>query len=251
MPTTGRRWGGSVLAGVLLLAACGSSEARTNGASGSAGISSEDVAGGRLDALPSGPLFMRVNSFNQPADSEIGSKKHQPGFVYQIAGEQELGFANGSVKIVPGEGYFVQSIEHTHRNAGTSPNDWVFVALWPSEVRTQPNVSTAQVVYESEDISPTGLQTGPYAETLQVVTLQPNGHTGFRERSGLQTLFVLSGSLRVRTGATSMLLGPNSGTYLAPHTRYQELAVGNTPVKLLDFTVTPVGQPFEEQPSRL
>ena len=194
---------------------------------------------------------MRVNSFSQPAGSQIGSRKHQPGFVYQIGGEQVVRFGSTSVSVVSGQGYFVQSIEHTHLNPGSSANSWVFVALWPSEVRTEPNVSTAKVVYESEDIPASGLQTGSYAETLQVVTVQPNGHTEVRDRSGLQILFVLSGTLRLRTHSTSELLGPESGTYLAPHSHYQELGTGNAAVKLLDFTVTPQGQPFEERPSGL
>lgn len=231
-------------ASVLILAACGSGGA--DDAVESVGVSSVDVAGGRLNALPSGPLFMRINHFTQAAAAQIGSKKHQPGFVYQIAGSQMMIIGADSATVSAGEGYFVPGIEHTHTNSGSTSNDWLFVALWPTDIRTQPNVSTAQVVFESEDIAPSTLQAGAYAETLQVVTIQPGGHTNVRKRSGLQVLFVLDGSLRARTDNATTVLGSNSGTYLAPNSRYQEIAADQKPVKLLDFIVTPVGQPFEQ-----
>jgi quercetin dioxygenase-like cupin family protein len=245
MRAVGKGRSALVLAGVLVVAGC--SSGRPVQPVAAVGVRTDDLAGGRLDSLPTGPLFMRVQSFAQPAGSDFGSRTHQPGFEYQIGGSQLLEINGGpTITIQAGQSYFQPSVAHTHRNPGPDANSWLFCALWPSSVRTAPQVTpSAKVAYESEDISPAGLPSGPYAENLQLVHLDTGGHTAPHRRSGLQTLFVLSGQLRVETRSGSSVLRPFDGTYLAPGTTLEVVSAGQGPSEALVFTVTPVGEPFE------
>ena len=48
------------------------------------------LAGGQVDALPSGNLFLRVIGFSQRPMAAFPSHKHTAGFVYVAAGVQRL-----------------------------------------------------------------------------------------------------------------------------------------------------------------
>lgn len=242
---------GRVLLGVLVLlvSGCGAGGASGSGRTSTAlGTHVEDLAGGRLAALPSGTLFMRVIRFVQPPHSSFRSKKHQPGFVFQDQGRQVLALAGGpTVTIRAGEAYFHQSVPHTHTNPTPGTSSWLFVAMWPSAARAQPNVNPlADVVYDSPDLTPVPA-TGAYSESLQLVSVDRGGHTATTQRSGMQLLYVLSGRLTVSVAGQTRVLEPGSGTYVAPRGKVQLRAAGG-PVRCLDFTVTPVGQPFEVRP---
>jgi hypothetical protein len=54
-----------------------------------------DLAGGRLSALPSGSLFVRVVEFAQEANSAFTSHQHVPGFVYVDQGIHQLVITDG------------------------------------------------------------------------------------------------------------------------------------------------------------
>jgi mannose-6-phosphate isomerase-like protein (cupin superfamily) len=235
-----------VCACIVLLTSCASGAA-TPVSTRAVGAHVDDLAGGRLDALPSGTLFVRVIRFVQPPRSRFASKKHQPGFVYQVSGDQVLALAGGpTVRLAPGQAYYHLSVAHTHINPGAGASFWLFLALWPSAARAQPNVNPlAQISYDTRDLTPRPA-TGPYSESLQLVSIDTAGHTASTERTGMQVLYGLSGRLRLRVGHRTRTLGPGSGTYVAPRTALQVFATGG-PAELLDFTVTPVGQPFEVQ----
>ena len=231
---------------VLLL--CGCAASGTNGAgvsSRASGVSTEDLSGGRLDALTSGRLFLRVIRFGQPPHSKFGSKKHQPGFIYQVSGQQVLALTGGpQVTLTSGEAYFHLSVPHTHLNPGPDPNSWLFLALWPSAARGQPNVNPlAYISYDSPDFTPASAA-GPFSESLQLVSMEARGHTATTERSGVQLLYVLSGAATVHAGTRTTTLGPEAGIYLRPHVKAQVIAYGAA-TSYLDLTVTPVGEPFE------
>jgi hypothetical protein len=217
------------------------------------GARTEDLAGGRLDALPSGALYIRVQHFAQPPETEFGSRSHQPGFEYQVDGTQLYEIQGGpTIPIGPGQAYFQASIPHTHRNPGPGTNSWYFIALWPSAARSLPPVTpSAKVAFETEDLPAVGLPSGPYVESLQLVTLGTGGHTTAHERSGMQVLFVLAGSVRLRTADGSSVLVAGDGAYLPLASREEEVNAGAGEARYLDFTATPTGRPFEVTVARL
>src|SRR5262249_38954138 len=77
---------------VTLAAACDRVDASVGGstAASASRARTSDLAGGRLPALPSGPLYIRVVDFSQDAGSAFTSHQHVPGIVYVQSGVQRL-----------------------------------------------------------------------------------------------------------------------------------------------------------------
>jgi quercetin dioxygenase-like cupin family protein len=236
--------------GGILLTSCGSPHASaTADASRQArGYNYEELAAGRVDALPSGPQFVRINLFTQAPGSSFPSKTHQPGILYMLEGVQRYQPVSGTaIDIHAGEGHFQRTEAHTHINNGTTNNRWYQLALWPSEARSQPLSVPTTVVYETEDIASSDLG-APDIETLRLVTIQANGHTAPHSHGGLEAVFVLAGTLRVTVeGQTPVTVAALQGTFEPRATMVQETNVGGGAVRYLAFFVTPVGEPFETE----
>jgi quercetin dioxygenase-like cupin family protein len=238
------------VAGGVLLTSCGSPSASApGGASQQArGYSYGELAAGRVDALPSGPQFVRINLFTQAPGTSFPSKTHQPGFVYMLNGVQRYQPVGGTaVDIHAGEGHFQRTEAHVHMNIGTTDNRWYQLALWPSAARAQPLSVPTTLVYESEDIASSELS-APDIETLRLVTIEANGHTSVRSHGGLEAVFVLDGTLRLTVaGQAPVTVGALQGAFEPRATMVQETNVGGGAVRYLAFFVTPVGQPFETE----
>jgi quercetin dioxygenase-like cupin family protein len=233
-----------------LLTSCGSSSAgETSSASQQArGYSYEELAAGRVDALPSGPQFVRINLFVQAPGSSFPSKTHQPGIVYMVDGVQRYQPATGTAAdIHAGEGQFSRTEAHMHVNFGTTANRWYNLALWQSATRSQPLTVPTTVVYETEDIASDQLG-APDIETLRRVTIQANGHTAMHSHGGLEAIFVLDGSLSVAVeGKAPVTVGALQGAFEPRATMVQETNAGGGAVTYLAFFVTPVGALFETE----
>ena len=185
-PSTRRSLRGVRVPVLVVLLLCGCAASGTNGsgtASGASASARRTYIAGRLDALTSGRLFLRVIRFGQPPQSTFGSKKHQPGFIYQVSGHQVLALTGGpQVTLTSGEAYFHLSVPHTHLNPGPDPNSWLFLALWPSAARGQPNVNPlAYNSYDGPDFTPAPAA-GPFSESLQLVSMEAGAIP--RRRSG-------------------------------------------------------------------
>jgi quercetin dioxygenase-like cupin family protein len=207
------------------------------------------LAGGQVDALPSGNLFLRVIGFSQRPMAAFPSHKHTPGFVYVAAGVQRLHSQGVSPRLIEaGEAVFQPSVFHTHANPSTTRhNRWYFIALWPTAERHAPLVSSAaRVVYESSDLDASTMPPGPRVETLRLVTLQPGGRSAAHRFSGLELLFTLEGTIRLDVaGQPPTTLSAGQAQYLPPGTAEQEFTAGAGVARYLAFIVTPVQAPFE------
>lgn len=236
--------------GGVLLTSCGSPSA-----SATADVSRqaraynyEELAAGRVDALPSGPQFVRINLFMQAPGSSFPSKTHQPGILYMLDGVQRYQPVTGTaVDIHAGEGHFQRTEAHVHINIGTTGNRWYQLAVWPSAARSQPLSVPTTVVYETEDIASSELG-APDIETLRLVTIQANGHTALHSHGGLEAVFVLDGTLKVTVeGQTPVTVGALQGAFEPRATMVQETNAGGGPVRYLALFVTPVGESFETE----
>jgi uncharacterized cupin superfamily protein len=247
------RWptvGALGVAGGVLLTSCGNPSASEPGTASqqARAYSYEELAAGRVAALPSGPQFVRVNLFAQAPGTAFPSKTHQPGFVYMLEGVQRYQPIGGTaVDIHAGEGHFQRTEAHVHMNIGPTENRWYQLALWPSAARSQPLSVPTMVVYETEDIASSEL-VAPDIETLRLVTIQATGHTSLHSHGGLEAIFVLDGSLRVTVaGQTPVTVGALQGAFEPRATMVQETNIGSGAVRYLAFYVTPVGEPFETE----
>ena len=141
----GRRVKPAILIGAsTLVVACGSAgAAATNQASATAyNMQVDELAAGKLDSLPTGTQFVRVLLFQQPPGASVPSRKHQGGLIYEQSGQQTLTYSDGtSLTLVAGQATYLASVQHSHKNTGSTTNAWYFIALWPSVQRGQPLVS--------------------------------------------------------------------------------------------------------------
>lgn len=241
----------SVLAAVVMaVCACGSSAPSEPDLAAAAHlIRIDELAAGKLDALPTGSQFARIVVFHQAAGQTFPSRKHQAGIMYVDTGMQRLTYIDGqSVDVGSGTAVYTKSAEHTHTNISAADSTWYFIALWASLQRGAPLVVAAsQVAFETtEDIPSSTLRAGSYIETLRRVTLQAGGRSAAHHFGGLEVVFVLDGTLAVHVaGHASVRLTPGQGVYVAPATATQELAATSGPVEYLAYFVTLQGRTFE------
>ena len=203
---------------------------------------------GKLESLPTGPVFIRFLRFPQPAGYLIHSGQHQPGFVYVESGVHRLTLAGQApIDITAGQAKFHQNVTHTHFNPGPGPSVWYFIALWPSVARSQALVDPiTQMAFESADFASGVLPAGSYSQVLRRVDLEPNGQTEAHEFGGLSGFFVLAGSVTIRAAhQVPETLAAGQGTAFSPDVGLQELNSGSSSAALLEFLTTPDGSEFE------
>jgi hypothetical protein len=191
-----------LLALALSLSTCSTAAAPTAKAEALAhGAAVKTLDAGKLDSLPTGPVYIRMIRFAQPAAYVINSKQHVASVVYVETGVHRL-VLNGQapIDLAAGEAVFHQSVAHTHLNPGPDPSVWYSIALWPSSARGQPLVDpVAHAAFESDDIVLNALPQAAYSQVLRQVTLAKLGTTGAHRFGGLAAFFVLTGSVMIRS----------------------------------------------------
>ena len=230
----------------ILAAACGAGPSIRPVSAGGATV--VHLAAGQIEGPPSGPLFARVQSFTQAPGTSFSSRSHQPGFSYMLQGSQRYIPASGpAVDVATGTAVFQRTEAHVHLNDGSTSNRWLFIAVWPSDVRGLPLiVPTSRVLFASPDFTGAALLPGPDAETLDLLTLAPSGSTGTRRHGGIEVLSVLNGRLEVDAGGSRpAVLSEGESVFVPADTSVAEVDAGSGPVGYLAFTVTPAGRPFE------
>jgi quercetin dioxygenase-like cupin family protein len=198
-----------------------------------------------VNNLPPAPQFMDAVQVPQPGGNTI-THAHVAGFVYVTDCTQILAFQNGPRLILKtGNAAFIgTNVPHSHINPGTTTNQWLFLSLRPTTERNEPPLFPNQkTLFASPDIRT--LSAGAYCENLSFVTQQSGGREAAYMHSGVETVLVLDGLLRVaRSGLPSVVLTRGQGAYTLPNTPVQEFNAGSVPVHFLTFTVYPQNQPF-------
>jgi hypothetical protein len=206
------------------------------------------LAAGRVESLPTGPVYVRFVGFTQPSGYVINSKQHVPSIVYVETGTHRLTLAGQPpLDLSPGQAAFHQTVTHVHLNPGADVSLWYSIAVWPSSARGQPLVDPiARAAFESADIGAGVLPQVVYSEVLRRVTLTAGGPGITHQFGGLVTFFVLAGSLTIKAAhRTSITLGAHQGTTLLPDVDLQETNVLGEPAVFLEFIATPAGRNFE------
>jgi uncharacterized RmlC-like cupin family protein len=247
--------------GGLAGAACNSTAAATTSSNPAAlarNMSVDLLVAGKLDALPTGSQFVRVTQFIQKPGVVAASKKHQVGIIYQQNGTQTLTYEDAQnnptshVAIAAGTAVWCLSVFHTHANNGTIPNEWYFLALWPSD--DQSVVPSGISAYQTALISQSALSPGAYSETLRAVTLQAGGQSTAHTLGGLEVIYLLSGTLTVNVAGqppAHLVAEPKKvGTYVAPDTATQEFNTGSTAATYLEYLVIPSGKAIQRDLSQ-
>jgi hypothetical protein len=240
----------AVMVVALALSGCGaaatvapSSEALARGAAVKA------LDAGKLDSLPTGPVYIRFIRFAQPVGYVINSKQHVASVVYVETGAHRL-ILNGQppLDLVAGQATFHQSVAHTHLNPGPlDPSVWYSIALWPSSARGTALVDKiADAVFQSDDIVRESWPQGAYSQVLRQVTLAKDGSSGAHRFGGLSAFYVLTGSVTIKSAHRAPItLGAGHGVAFEPDVALQETNAGAGQAVLLEFLTTAVGKDFE------
>jgi hypothetical protein len=234
----------------LVLSACSTgATASPNSEALAHGAAVKALDAGKLDSLPTGPVYIRFIRFVQPVGYDIVSKQHVASVVYVEAGAHRL-VLNGKtpLDLVAGQAKFHQSLAHVHINPGpVDPSVWYSIAIWPSSARGQSLVDkTARPTFESEDISREALPQVAYSQVLRQVTLAKLGTTGAHKYGGLAAFYVLTGSLTIKSAhGAPVTVGADQGVYFLPDVPLQETNGGSGETVFLEFITTAVGKYFE------
>jgi quercetin dioxygenase-like cupin family protein len=239
----------ALVAIALALFACGAAPTVASNADALArGAAVKTLAAGRLDSLPTGPVYIRIIRFAQPAGYVIQSKQHVPSVVYVETGVHRLTL-NGQppLDLTAGQATFHLSVTHTHINPGPGPSVWYSIALWPSSARGQALVDPiARAAFESADIAPEALPHGAYSQVLRQITLAEQGTPGAHRFGGLSAFYVLSGSVTIRsTHRSPVTLGVGQGAAFLPDVALQEVNAGPGQAVFIEFLTTAVGKAFD------
>jgi quercetin dioxygenase-like cupin family protein len=239
----------TLIAAAALLVACSSAgPPATIQAALARGASMKNLEAGRVESLPTGNVYVRFVRFAQPPGYVINSRQHVPSVVYVETGIHRLVLSGEPpIDLVAGQAKFHQSVTHQHLNPGSEPSIWFSIAVWPNSARSQPLVDPiAKAAYESEDIDRTSLPQGAYSQVLRQVTLEPHGTSGAHRFGGVVALYVLSGSVSIKSAhRPALTLHSDEGAAFPPATDLQETNQGGEPVVYIEFLTTPVDRDFE------
>lgn len=208
------------------------------------GFNAKLLAEGQLAQLPAFPYYINVLDLPQDPGGTI-THSHVGGFVYGAAGVTTMTQPDGTQAVVnPGEAAFIGSgAAHSHINATTVANDWYYVSLRPSTTRSAPAIVAGQkVLFETPDLAE--LAPGAYTERLMMVTIEEGGRGAPHTHGGTETLYVLSGTVRLRLPGQDLILKAGQGYSHAGGTAIQDINAGSGQARTLAFFVTPNGAPF-------
>jgi hypothetical protein len=233
----------------LALSACSAAATVASNAEALArGAAVKTLDAGKLDSLPTGPVYIRMIRFAQPAGYVINSKQHVASVVYVETGVHRL-ILNGQppLDLMAGQAKFHQSVTHTHLNPGPDPSVWYSIAIWPSSARGQPLVDPiARTAFESDDIAREALPQVAYSQVLRQITLAKLGTPGAHRFGGLSAFYVLTGSVTIRSAHRPPVnLGVGQGAAFLPDVALQEMNAGPGQAVFLEFLTTAVGTAFE------
>lgn len=232
-----RRFNVVTLAAVVLVTACGGSPAPA-AAKPPAAVTSSVLASGRVDAIPTGSLFVNYLDLPQTAGGSI-KHKHGAGFVYAQQGTIGVNLDGaGPMMLQPGQAAFIgANVAHEHLNPTAAGNDWWFVGLRASASRPLPTIVTGQKeLYTTADL--TQISPGAYAESLVDDRLPAKG-VDRESGPALRVVYVLNGPVTV-SGDVAMagVVPSGQGAYALPGSDLV-LTAGSTDAHYLVFTLTP------------
>jgi quercetin dioxygenase-like cupin family protein len=204
-----------------------------------------------VTALPTGTLDINIIAIAQAPGNSL-THEHVAGFVYVVDGTHILAIQHGPTqKLYADEAGFVGAhVVHTHTNPGTTTSHWYFISIQPNTARTaQPTFPNQKVLYATPDLP--ALASGPYCEALREAAVQPGGRGAAHMHSGIEVVFVLAGSLQLRTtGQSPVVLNQGQGAYILPNTplQYSNVSADTSNggvARSLALVVWPLQQPFE------
>jgi len=107
-------------------------------------------------------------------------------------------------------------------------------------------------MYESAALAPLATGTHPsgaytlgYTETLRRLELDPGARSPVHSTSGYEAIYVLEGTLELRSPGRVLALPAGAGVVIEPRQSVQLVNTRSEPGRALLFFITPGGEPYE------
>jgi quercetin dioxygenase-like cupin family protein len=202
-----------------------------------------------LSELTSEPSFGGVPyvTFAEVREPSGSSEPHRdvPGYVYAYQGSvlvsREAGDGLKQSVIDQGKAGWVSSgSEYT--NTSSTEHVWYFVAPRSILQRAAPlPFANARLLYASDDL-PQPAAGKQVVFQLALITMDVGGRTSSHSHAGSETFYVLKGTVALATNAGQrMNITAGSGATIKPGVVMQLRVVGDQPVQILSFFITPEG----------
>jgi len=250
-----------LLSAVLLVAACAKGTPNNPilgpGESPTPLVQPEYVGIGRFQNLGEittaqtfgGVPYVTFVEVRQPKASMI-THEDVSGFIYAYQGLHQLSrndgekvdFINqGAAAWLPGT---IGDIDHVN---GTDQDQiWYFISLRSIMQRNQKLAYPSyRIAYQTDDLRqpPAGKK---LVHVLGYITMDVGGRTSAHSHGGTEALYVLKGKVDLKTNdGKTRQLGEGQGASVNPGVVMQLRVVGDQPVQILTYFVTPEGDPWQ------
>jgi quercetin dioxygenase-like cupin family protein len=199
------------------------------------------------DAPPSfGVPFAAFVKVDQPQGASF-PHRDVSGFVYAAKGVHILSRDDGE-RVQPllegAAGWVNPGTEH--QNPATPNAAWYFVALRSIGQRNAPlGYPAYKVVYSTPDL-PTPPAGKTLVHQLGLITMSPGGRTSSHSHGGSEAFYVLEGTIELAlNNGTRTNISAGEGGSVKPGIVMQMRVLGDAPVTILTYFVTPQGEPWQ------
>jgi len=169
------------------------------------------------------------------------------GFTYSLKGSHLLSRDDGDrVKpLTEGDAGWTGSADQ-HQNPASPDSLWYFVAMRSIAQRsTALSYPTYKLVYETPDL-PTPPQGKRLVHQLGLITMAPGGRTSSHSHGGSEAFYVIEGTIELSLNdGTKIKINAGQGGTVKPGRVMQMHVLGDAPVKILTYFVTPQGDPWQ------
>ena len=169
------------------------------------------------------------------------------GFVYALKGQHNLSWDDGAKGRTVDEGTaaWVEG-EVADVNFTTSETTWYMIAFRSIAQRNAtPPYPTFHVLYASPDLTapPSGKN---LVHQLGMITMDAGGRTSAHSHGGTEAFYVMKGTVQLAVNnGTKTNISAGQGASVRPGLIMQLRVVGDEPVQILTYFVTPEGEPWQ------
>ncbi len=192
-----------------------------------------------------GVVFMTFVEVRQRSGTAI---RHDdvPGFVYAVQGPHTLSRDDGERASTFEEqsvGWAGAGVQHVNPTA--KDEVWYFLSLRSILDRgAKLTYPSYRVLFESGDLPPV---TGkPLVHQVGLITMDVDGRTSSHSHGGTEAFYVMKGSVELaQNDGSRIAVSSGHGAFVKPGAVMQLRVVGNDPVEILTYFVTPEGAPWQ------
>ena len=190
-------------------------------------------------------------TFAEVREPPGSSEPHRdvPGYVYAYQGSvllsREAGDATKQTVIDQGTAGWVASGSE-YANTSSTEHVWYFVAPRSVLQRGAPlPFANARLLYASEDL-PQPSASKQLVFQLALINMDVGGRTSSHSHAGSEVFYVLKGTVALATNAGQrMNITAGSGATVKPGVVMQLRVIGDEPVQIISFFITPEGVPWQ------